>query len=215
MAVPANQHPWLRLIASQVQAQHSLFCSVMLRMGLCKTDFTDSLVSWLPGSFCQYEALERDWKVSGKRRDFRFPVSVGNQTNSHTRLVSVPSFSPQFQHQPPGASRDARSWATPSWQSNQEPAAAQPPQPGFSLLRSSPSTPGPSPNHLGLSSYLFPAASCSYYLWVTLAFPFCTFRFSIPVEPIPCVKSLLVEILGVIRVFLTDSAYKPHKETNI
>ena len=65
----------------------------MLRMGLCKIDFTNSLVSRLPGSFCRYKALERDWKVSGKRRDFLPVSSFCWQSNQQPYSAGL---SPQF-----------------------------------------------------------------------------------------------------------------------
>lgn len=56
-----------------------ILCSVMLDLELCKLYFAGSLVSWLPAKFCQWEALQEDWRgEEGKGKFllvFQFPSS--------------------------------------------------------------------------------------------------------------------------------------------
>lgn len=162
-----------------------------------KTDFTSSLVNWLPGSFCQYKALERERKVKGERRDF-LPVSNFCQHHTKsTRLASVPTFSIIPTPATPGLPGCVGNWPHSPGSQNASccvtlPARLQPPEVQSTPARALPRVHLPTRFLYKYTNTLFPAASCSYYLWVTLAVPFCTFRFPTCVEPIACMNSLLI-----------------------
>lgn len=191
----------------------------MLRMGRCKIDFTNSLVNRLPGSFCQYEALERDWKVSGKRRDFLPVSSFYWQSNQQPSKAGL---SPQFL----STVLAPAIWCLPGCQqlghtllAVKPRAAAQPHQTGFSLLGPSPRTPGPSPHCPGL---IFLPRPCCFLQLLPLgdiSISFLYFQiFNTCGTNSTCEISASWNSWCDIRFsdwILTDSAYNPQKETNI
>lgn len=84
---------------SLLQDHSFILCSVVLGLKLCNLCFPGSLVIWLPINFCQWEALQEDWRREERKRKlllvFQFPSS---SLQRQQKVGSSPSFFWSFQH---------------------------------------------------------------------------------------------------------------------
>lgn len=205
MAAPADEYKWIFTYCHGAPNPPSILLSAPRCWGwVCKTDITYRLVSWLPGRFCQYKALDKGWEVRGERRGFWFPVSVSITPTAAQGWLQSP-----FPCTLP----------TPATPCLLGCAAAEPHPPGhqkascciLSPVRLHLSSGQPTPSRTYPRApwfspfYLFPATFCSYYLGVTSEFQFDSFQFPTRAKPIPCRKFPLTEILSVVLGFLTGS----------
>lgn len=166
-------------IASSLQGQHSLFCSVMLRLGLWNWYYI------LPSQLDSYQVLPIQGtreRLEAERRKKGLPVSgfCQHRTSNRTRLGWLQSPASLYTHN--------TSHPTSPWMCCQlshtllvikMPAAVYSHRPGCTSTEAQPIPFRPLPRFPTFSSfYPFPANFGSYYLWVISAFPFCFFQIS-------------------------------------
>lgn len=74
---------------------------VVLGLQLCKLCFPGSLVIWLPISFCQWKALQEDWRREERKRKLLLVLQFPSSSLQQQQKVGFsPSFFWPFQHLP-------------------------------------------------------------------------------------------------------------------